>query len=187
MKSPNLRHGQACSENKGLSECQRRASPLQTGSSPAVGREAGGRQPQLERGKLGPREASSTKLQAGTQSLTKTSWDSGQLTSAWKITSRDQFLEETHSTGDGRAGCYPGNPVAGIWEVRRCSPYLGRLRSPSTWSPELLGPGKGTKRRPNPSAPLWSPREPEPEQLRPGKCTQPRPASDSSLAEKPRA
>ena len=95
MKSPNLRHCQACSQNKGLSERQRRASPLQTGSSPAMGREAGGRQPQLERGKLGPREASRTKLQAGTRSLTKTSWDSGRVTSAWRITSRDQFPGET--------------------------------------------------------------------------------------------
>ena len=150
MKSPNLRHCQACSQNKGLSERQRRASPLQTGSSPAVGREAGGRQPQLERGKLGPREASRTKLQAGTRSLTKTSWDSGRVTSAWRITSRDQFPGETHGTGDGRAGCHPGDRAAGIREVVRRSPHLGRLRSPSTWSPELLGPGKGTKRRPSP-------------------------------------
>ena len=46
--------------------------PIPTGD-----REAGGGQPKLERGKLGPGEASSTKLQAGTQSLTKTPWDSG--------------------------------------------------------------------------------------------------------------
>ena len=40
MKSPNLRHCQACSQNKGLSEYQRRDSPLRTGPSPAGGREA---------------------------------------------------------------------------------------------------------------------------------------------------
>ena len=34
-------------------------------------------------------------------------------------------------------------------EVIRCTAHLGRVRSPSTWSPELLGPGKGTKHRPN--------------------------------------
>ena len=28
-------------------------------------------------------------------------------------------------------------------------PHLGRVHWPSTWLPELLGPGKGTKRRPN--------------------------------------
>ena len=39
----------------------------------------------VERGKLGPRDASSTKLQAGTQSLTKTPWDSGWLTSAGRV------------------------------------------------------------------------------------------------------
>ena len=44
---------------------------------------------------------------------------------------------------------HPGNRVAGMGEVIRCTAHLGRVRSPSTWLPELLRPGKGTKRRPN--------------------------------------
>ena len=112
----------------------------------------GGRrgQPLLERGKLGPRESSSTKLQAGTQSLTKTPWDSGWLTSARRVAARDQLpRRDIWHTGDGRTRCHPGHRAAGTREGIRRTPYLGRQHSPSTWLPELLGPGKGTKRRPN--------------------------------------
>ena len=63
VKSPNLRHCQACSQNKGLSKHQRRASQMQTNPSPAGDKQSGGRQPEPERGNHGSREASSTKLQ----------------------------------------------------------------------------------------------------------------------------
>ena len=107
MKSPNLRHCQDRSENKGLSKYQRRASQLQIGPSPTGDREAGEAHPELERGKLGPREASSTKLQAGTQSLTKTPWDSGWLTSAGRVTARDQLpRRDIQHTGDGCTRCH---------------------------------------------------------------------------------
>jgi len=52
-KSPNLRHCQAYSNNKGLSEYQRRSRWLQVGPSPTGDREAGAGKPE-ERGKLGP-------------------------------------------------------------------------------------------------------------------------------------
>ena len=44
---------------------------------------------------------------------------------------------------------HPGNQVARMGEAIRRIPHLGRVHSPSNWSPELLGPGKGTKLRPN--------------------------------------
>ena len=47
-KSSNLRHCLACSQNKGLSEYQRRASQLRTSPSPTRGREAGGQHPESE-------------------------------------------------------------------------------------------------------------------------------------------
>ena len=59
MKSPNLRHRQAHSQNKGLS----RASWLQPSPYPSSDRQA--RAARAEGGNCGPREASSTKLQAG--------------------------------------------------------------------------------------------------------------------------
>ena len=43
----------------------------------------------------------------------------------------------------------PRNPSGWNGEVVRHTHHLRRVRLPSTWSPELLGPGKGTKRRPN--------------------------------------
>ena len=89
MKSPKLRHCQACSQNKGLSEYQRREYLLWTGPFPARDREAGGGQPELERSNFGPREASYNKLQAASQFLTKTSWDSGWLTSTGRVAAGD--------------------------------------------------------------------------------------------------
>ena len=47
-KSSNLRHCWARSQNKGLSEYQRRGSQQRTDPSPTGAREAGGRQPELE-------------------------------------------------------------------------------------------------------------------------------------------
>ena len=35
------------------------------------------------------------------------------------------------------------------WARVLCTSHMGSVCSPSTWMPELLGPGKGTKRRPN--------------------------------------
>ena len=58
MKSPNLRHHQACSQNKGLS----RASQLPQ-ARPLLETSRRG-QPELEGGNHGPIEASYTKLQA---------------------------------------------------------------------------------------------------------------------------
>ena len=47
-----------------------------------------------------PEMASSTKLQAGSQLLMKSSWDPGLLTSARRVVARDQTPEETHSTAE---------------------------------------------------------------------------------------
>ena len=59
MKSSNLRHSMACSQNKGLSKYQRRASQLQTGPSPPpeVERQAGNSQSQKAKGNLSPRDS----------------------------------------------------------------------------------------------------------------------------------
>ena len=141
MKSSVLRHCQACSQNIGLSEYQMRTSHLWTAPSPARGREAGGRQTDKKGTISAPEMASSTKLHAASQLLTKTSWDSGWLTST-EGRSQRSAPQKTHSTPET-------NQVAGMEAAIRCTPYLGKVRSRSTWSPELLGPGKGTKRRPN--------------------------------------
>ena len=95
--------------------------------------------------------ASSTKLQAGSQFLTKSSWDPGWLTSARRVTARDQLPRGGHTwhTWDGALAVHSGNWAAGIREVIKMHSPPGTVHSPSTWSPELLGPGKGTKCMPN--------------------------------------
>ena len=70
----------------------------------------------------------------------------------------------------------PADDIQTSREVIKTQSPPRTVRSPSTWLPELLGPGKGTNTRPTESVPLWSTpeTEPEPEQLRPGKCMKPR-------------
>ena len=79
----------AGSQNKGLSEYQKRASRLRTGPSPARGRGQEGASQSQKGAKLAPETASPTKLQTSFQFLTKTSWDSGRLTSARRVAARD--------------------------------------------------------------------------------------------------
>ena len=88
------RHRQACSQNKGLTRAMWKALTWVTtrsahrtqdwaelaGCRPYL---SGDRQPEPEVGNCGPREALSTKLQAGFV-FTKTSWDSGRSTSTWE-------------------------------------------------------------------------------------------------------
>ena len=152
MKSSYLRHRLTCSQNKGLGEYQRRISQLQTVPSPHWRQRGGraaaraGRQGAI----LAPEMASSTKLGAGSQLLTKSSWDPGQLTSTRRVAARDQLpREDTRHTWDSALTAHPGNQASGIGEVikMRCPPVI--VHSLSTWSPELLGPGKGKKYRPN--------------------------------------
>ena len=150
--SSNLRQTLTCSQNKGLSEYQRRASRLQT--SPAscwrqrarwVTARAGGR------GAISaPEMASSTKIWADSQLLTKSSWDPGGLTFARRGAARAQPPRgNTQHTWDGTPEAHLGNRAARTREVIKKHSPPGTVRSPSTWLPELLGPGKGTKCKPN--------------------------------------
>ena len=100
------------------------------------------------RGAISAPETTSS-VWASSQLLTKFSWDPGQLTSARRTAARDELPRgDTRNTWDGASTVHPGNQLAGTGEVIRCTTHLGRVCSPSTWLPELLGP-KGTKLRPN--------------------------------------
>jgi len=151
MKSSNLRHTLASSQNKGLSEYQRTASWLQTGPFPCW-RERGRRATARARrgGKiLDPEMASSTKLWAGSQLLTKSSWDPGWLTSARRVIAWDELPRgDTQHTWDGSCGT-PRKLSSWEWEGDKMHHTSETVSSPSTLSPELLGPENGTKRRPN--------------------------------------
>ena len=114
-KSPNLRHRQAHSQNR-LS----RASQQQTGHG-----ERG--QPGPEEGNHVPREASSTKMQAGFIA-------NQDFLGFWTVDIRLRRC----------ASCTPRKPSG----RDRGGDKSQRLHSPNNWSPERLRPGKGTKCRP---------------------------------------
>ena len=92
-----------------------------------------------------PEMASSTKLW-GSQLLTTSSWDPRWLTSARSVAAWDQCPRgDTQHTWDGALEVSPGNQAAGTGEVIKTHGPPGTVHSPSTWSPELLGPGKYIK------------------------------------------
>jgi len=69
-----------------------------------------------------PETASSTKLRAGFQLLTKSSWDPGWLTSARRVAARDQLpRRDTQHTSDGAPAAHLGNQMARTKEVIRCT------------------------------------------------------------------
>ena len=100
-------------------------------------------QPEPEGGNRGPREVSSTKLQAGfvanQDSLEFWMVDIHQEGRSQR--SAPQKRHKAHLRRHTRL--HPENQAAGKGKVIR-----QQLHSPSPWSPELLRPGKGTKRRP---------------------------------------
>ena len=165
MKSLNLRHRQACSQNKALSG----ASPLWTHPSPTGDRQA--RAARVGRGNRGPREASFTKLQAG---FIANQDSSGFCTvdicrEGRSHRSAPQERHTARHTREGAPVVHPENRAAGTGEVISRSDHAcqapGHLSCSDRGRAQNTGPFKSTS--------LWSPREPEPEWLRPGKYTQP--------------
>ena len=101
--------------------------------------------PELEGGNHGPREASSTKLQAGFVA-------NQDFLGFWMVDicregcSQRSAPQKRHTAHLRRhTSCTPRKPSG----RDRGGDKSQRPRSPSTWSPELLGPGKGTKCSPN--------------------------------------
>ena len=191
-KSPNLRHCQACSQNKGLSKHQRRTSRLRTGPSSARDMQAGGK-PEPERGNRSPRKASSSKLQTG--SVANHEW---QLTSARRVTARDQLpRRDIRHIWEGTPIVHPENQAAGKGQAIRCTPHLGvtaLAKHLATWAartweghktqaqlslrlcgvPENLNLSSldlGNVRHPGPTSDSSQQSNLEPEQCRPWKLT----------------
>ena len=96
-----------------------------------------------------PEMASSTKLWAGSQLLTVSSWDLEWLTSTRRVAAKDQLSKETYDTSETVLLSTQGNWEAGTGEVIKMHGPPGAVCLPSTWLPELLRPGKGTKCMPN--------------------------------------
>ena len=180
MKNSNLRHSRACSQNKRLSKHQSRASWLQTGPSPAGGREAGRRQPELESEgiHLGPRNGilhqTVSRIPVANQ-IFLVSWTVDILQEGRSQRSAPQRRHMAHLRQCSRCSRWaPRKPRA--WDrggdKTHCPPGRVRLPAPGHLSCSDLGWVQNAY--PTKSVPLWHTWEPEPEWLRPGKCTQPR-------------
>ena len=151
-------------------------------------RQAGRGQPEPKRGNLSPREASSTKLQAGSVAnqdflgfwMVEVRWEGHSQRSApqkrhmarlrgmclqplRKLSGWDGGVDKTHPAPGGDCAC----------------------QAPGCLSCSDLGAAQNTG--PTESAPVWSTQEPEPEWLRPGKCTQPKAHLRQFPAEQPGA
>ena len=148
----------------------------------------GGRvEPELERGNQGPREASSTKLQAGfiaNQDFLGF-WMVDICREGLSQRSAPQKRQSAHLRR--RARCIP----------RKLSRWDGggnKMQPPTGGDCTHQAPGhlscsdleRAQNAGPTKSAPLWSTQVPEPEWLRPGKCMQTRACIRQFPAEQPR-
>ena len=122
MKSSNLRHCQAHSQNKGLSKYQRRASQLWTAPSPTGGRAVGRRQPEPERVKLGPRDS------IPYQNVSRLPVANQVFLGSWTVyihregCSQRSALQRRHTAHlRQRSRCHPGDRTAGASEAIRCT------------------------------------------------------------------
>ena len=173
MKIPNLRHSRDSSQNKGLSKYQRRASWLQTiPSLLETGWQAG-----AARAKQGQYWAQVGILY---QTASRHPVANQYFLGFWMV----GICREGHSQRSApKKRCMAHLRQACPLPPRKPSGWDrggDKIHSPSgetttsTWSPELLGPGKGTKHRPNRVHAFVEYLRTLPGQLRPGKCTQPR-------------
>ena len=145
-------------------------------------------QPEPEGGNCGPREAPSTKPQAGFIA-------NQDLLGFWTVDIRREGCSQRSAPRKGhtahlrrRAHCTPRKPSGWDGGGDKTQPPTGGDRArqaPGHLS--CLDLGRARNAGPTESAPLWTTREPEPERLRPGKYTQPRVCLRQFPAEQPRA
>ena len=113
---------------------------------PEAERQAGGSQRQKVRGNLGPRDGilhqTASRLPVANQVFLGSRMVDRRVAVIDQLPRGDTWHPEKAFSLRTQ-----GNQVAGIMEVIRHN-TPGRVLSPSTWSPELLRPGKGTKSRP---------------------------------------
>ena len=138
---------------------------------------------------LAPEMASATKLRAGSQLLTKSTWDPGQLTSTRRVATRDQLPRgDTRHAWDGTPTAHPGNRAAGTREVIRCTTPPGEsalAKHLVTWTAWTW---EGHKTQAQPSLHLYGiPKKLNLSGLDLGGARNPGPALDNSPAEQPGA
>ena len=142
----------AQSQNKGLSEHQRRANQLHTDpsspSSPKAERQVCDRQSRKTRGccNLGPRDSIFPKLWAGSQLLTTSSWDPGWLTSGRRVAASDQHPRGDTQHNLRRCSCGALAILVGTGEVFKMLSLPGQwaCQAPGHLSSSDLGRAQNT-------------------------------------------
>ena len=155
---------------------------------PARDRQAGGSQSQ--KGAISAPERHPLPHCKQAPLLTKTSWDSGWLTSAGRVTARDQLLRRSEHTAHLKRRAHCASRKRSSWDGGgdKTHPYLGEtaltkhLVACATWTWE------GQKTQAQPSLCLCGvPENLNLSGLDLGSACNPGPTSDSSLADQPRA
>ena len=144
-------------------------------------------QPEPEEGNHYPREASSTKLQAGfvvNQGFLGF-WTAGIRQEGRSRRSAPQ--KRNRHTWKGAPRCTPRKGVLGRGGDKTRSPTGGDCFRQALGHLSCSDLGRAQNAGPTEPAPLWSTREPEPERLRPGECTQPRAGHRQVPEERPGA
>ena len=152
MKSSNLRRSLAHSQNKWSSEYQRRASWLQTGPLPQLEaeRQVGNSQSQKARGNLSPKDGILHQTASRLPVANQVFLGSWMVDICQEGCSLRSACQRRHTAHLRQHSCGAPRKQSG-WDRRGDQMHHtpGIVHSPNTWSPELLGPGKGTKLRPN--------------------------------------
>ena len=117
---------------------------------PEAERQAGNSQSQKARGNLGPRDS------IFHQTVSRLPVANQVFLGSWMVDTHQEGRSQTsapqrrHMVHLKRcSGCTPRKPSGWDWGGNKTYCLSGRLCSPSIWSPEVLRPGKGTKREPN--------------------------------------
>ena len=150
-------------------------------------RQPGDSQSWKARGNLGPRDGILHQTVRRLPVTNEVFLDPGRLTSTRRVTARISSPEETHGPPEMvLSRCTQEMQGLGQGGDKMHHP-AGRVRSPSTWSPELLGPEKGTKRRHSSLCLCGVPENLNLSSLGLGSAHNPGLALDSSPAEQPGA
>ena len=153
MKGSNLRCSLGQSQNKGLSRHRRRASGLCTGPylPPEAEKQLCDSQSWKARGNLSPRDQhpppNCEQIPPVASHVFLGSWKVDICQEGQGLRSAPQRRHMAHLRRRSRGA--PGKPHSRSREVTKMHRPPGMVRLPSTWSPEMPGPGKGTKHIPN--------------------------------------
>ena len=158
MKNSNVRNCWTCSRNKGLSKYRGELASCRQAHPPAVGREAGGRQPELVgEGKSQPQRCILN------QTMSRLLVASQVFLGSWMVDihqeghSQRSAPQRRHTTHLSRRSCHASRkPSRWDQEVIRCTAHLGECTYQASGCLSCSELGRAHNADPTKSVPLWS-------------------------------